>query len=376
MGFTKLHDPDKVVLIYDHLVPASQQDDTRHFHKGDEFVEKYGLTHVHRSDGICHQLMTEAGYVKPGDIAFGTDSHTTTYGCVGAFSSGIGYTEMASILGTGTMWIKVPETIKVVIEGELPENVMSKDIILRLIVVAILVSSILRGEYENAAICLLVLFLFLLPLFVQKNFGIELPSTLEIIILLFIFAAEILGELKCYFITFHHWDTMLHTTTGFLCAATGFALIDILNRNSRIKFQLSPIYVALVAFCFSMTVGVLWEFFEFGMDRLFQMDMQKDTVVNSITSVMLDPTNSNIPVTIDGITSVQVNGQELGFGGYLDIGLYDTMKDLFVNFIGAVVFSTIGYFYIKHRGHGKLAKAFIPTITDKADGAAPPENTN
>ena len=133
MGFTKLHDPDKVVLIYDHLVPASQQDDTRHFHKGDEFVEKYGLTHVHRSDGICHQLMTEAGYVKPGDIAFGTDSHTTTYGCVGAFSSGIGYTEMASILGTGTMWIKVPETIKVVIDGELPENVMSKDIILRLI---------------------------------------------------------------------------------------------------------------------------------------------------------------------------------------------------------------------------------------------------
>ena len=133
MGFKKLWDPDKVVLIYDHLVPASQQDDTRHFRTGDAFADKYGLTHVHRSDGICHQLMTEAGYVKPGDIAFGTDSHTTTYGCVGAFSSGIGYTEMASILGTGTMWIKVPETIKVVIDGELPENVMSKDIILRLI---------------------------------------------------------------------------------------------------------------------------------------------------------------------------------------------------------------------------------------------------
>ena len=133
MGFKKLWDPDKVVLIYDHLVPASQQDDTRHFRIGNAFAEKYGMTHVHRSDGICHQLMTEAGYVKPGDIAFGTDSHTTTYGCVGAFSSGIGYTEMASILGTGTMWIRVPETIKVVINGKLPENVMSKDIILRLI---------------------------------------------------------------------------------------------------------------------------------------------------------------------------------------------------------------------------------------------------
>ena len=133
MGFEKLWNPDKVVLIYDHLVPASQLDDTRHFHVGDAFAAKYGMTHVHRSDGICHQLMTEAGYVKPGDVAFGTDSHTTTYGCVGAFSSGIGYTEMASILGTGTMWIRVPETIKVVINGKLPENVMSKDVILRLI---------------------------------------------------------------------------------------------------------------------------------------------------------------------------------------------------------------------------------------------------
>ena len=247
--------------------------------------------------------------------------------------------------------------------------------VLRLIVLATLVSSILRGEYESAFICLLVLALFMLPFFIQQNFGIELPSTLEIIILLFIFAAEILGELKCYFITFSHWDSMLHTTTGFLCAATGFALIDILNRNSRIKFQLSPIYVALTAFCFSMTVGVLWEFFEFGMDRLFLMDMQKDTVVQSITSVMLDPTNSNIPVTIGGITSVAVNGQELGFDGYLDIGLYDTMKDLFVNFVGAVVFSTIGYFYIKHRGQGKLAKAFIPTITEKeSETPSLPEN--
>ena len=133
MGFKKLWDPDKAVLIYDHLVPASQLDDTRHFRIGDAFAAKYGMKHVHRSDGICHQLMTEAGYVKPGNVVFGTDSHTTTYGCVGAFSSGIGYTEMASILGTGTMWIKVPETIKVVIEGKLPDDVMSKDIILRLI---------------------------------------------------------------------------------------------------------------------------------------------------------------------------------------------------------------------------------------------------
>ena len=252
-------------------------------------------------------------------------------------------------------------------------------LVLRLMVLATLVSSVIRSEYESAFICLLVLVLFMLPFFIQQNFGIELPSTLEIIILLFIFAAEILGELECYFITFPYWDSMLHTTTGFLCAATGFALIDILNRNSRIKFELSPIYVALAAFCFSMTVGVLWEFFEFGMDRIFHMDMQKDTVVSSITSVMLDPTNKNIPVTIDGITSVTVNGQELGFGGYLDIGLYDTMEDLFVNFIGALTFSIIGYFYVCSRGENKFAKRFIPVANNStrpkdASSEAPEKN--
>ena len=235
-------------------------------------------------------------------------------------------------------------------------------LVLRLIVLASLVSAILRQEYESAFVCVLVLFLFMLPFFIQKNFGIRLPSTLEIIILLFIFAAEILGELQSYFIQYPYWDTMLHTTNGFLCAAVGFSLIDILNRDAKIKFTLSPVYVALAAFCFSMTIGVLWEFFEFGMDRLFHMDMQKDTIVHTISSVMLDPTNSNIPITIDGITSVAVNGRDLGFHGYLDIGLY-----LFVNFIGATVFSVIGYFYLKHRGEGKFAKAFIPTIeeTDK-----------
>ena len=238
--------------------------------------------------------------------------------------------------------------------------------ILRLIVLITLVSSVMRGEYESTFICLLVLFLFLLPMFVQRNFGIELPSTLEIIILVFIFAAEILGELACFFVNVPNWDTILHTTSGFLSAAFGFALIDILNRNDKIKFELSPIYVALVAFCFSLTIGVLWEFVEFSIDRLFHMDMQKDTIIHTISSVMLDPTNKNIPITIDNITSVAVNGQDLGFNGYLDIGLYDTMEDLFVNFIGALTFSVFGFFYIKHRGKGRIAKAFIPTISTES----------
>ena len=233
--------------------------------------------------------------------------------------------------------------------------------VLRLIVLATLVSSIIRGEYESAFICLLVLGLFVLPFFIQQNFGIELPSTLEIIILLFIFASEILGELKCYFITYPHWDSMLHTTTGFISAAFGFAMVDLLNRNKPQHFKLSPVFLALVAFCFSMTVGVLWEFFEFSMDYLFHMDMQKDMIIHSFASVTLDPTNSNIPVLVDNITDVAINGKSLGLGGYLDVGLYDTMQDLFVNFVGALTFSVIGYFSAKS-GNNKIAKQFVPVV--------------
>lgn len=240
--------------------------------------------------------------------------------------------------------------------------------ILRFAVIAIAVLSCLAGNYENLFICILVLILFLLPTFIQRHLHIELPSTLEIIILCFIFAAEILGELQNYFIQYPHWDTMLHTLSGFLLAAVGFSLVDLLNRNRPESFNLSPIYLALVAFCFSMTVGVLWEFFEFSMDRLFEMDMQKDTIVRTISSVALDPTNQNIPITIREITDVAVNGESLGLGGYLDVGLYDTMEDLFVNFIGAVVFSTFGFFYVKnareHRSDAtqKVVSQFVPRV--------------
>ena len=237
-------------------------------------------------------------------------------------------------------------------------------LILRLIVIVTMVSAILRQEYESVFICLLVLFLFLLPVILQKKLRFELPDTLEIIILLFIFAAEILGELQCYFVEYPHWDTMLHTTSGFLAAAVGFSLVDLLNRDAKIKFELSPLYVAIAAFCFAMTVGVLWEFVEFAADRIFLLDMQKDTVVHTISSVMLDETNRNIPIVIQGIQSVTVNGTDLGLGGYLDIGLYDTMEDLFVSFLGALIFSTIGFFYLKKRGKGNFARQFIPTIRE------------
>lgn len=238
-------------------------------------------------------------------------------------------------------------------------------VVLRLFVIAALWLSVLDRRFENVFVCTLTLVLFLVPAFFQKNFGIELPSTLEIIILLFIFAAQILGELGSFYVKVPLWDTMLHTVNGFLCAAIGFSLVDLLNRNNRFKFHLSPLYLSIVAFCFSMTIGVLWEMFEFGADMLFQTDMQKDFVVNAISSVSLDPTLSNKPVLVENIKEVFVNGQPLGLGGYLDIGLIDTMKDLIVNFVGAVVFSIIGYFYVKNRGKGEFAKKFIPIIAEE-----------
>ena len=235
-------------------------------------------------------------------------------------------------------------------------------IVLRALIIVMMILQIFNRNFENVFLCALSLLLLIVPSLIQVNLKIELPSGLEIILLLFIFAAEILGEIQAYYVKIPMWDTILHTTNGFIMAAIGFSLVDILNRNEKFTFRLSPFFVSIVAFCFSMTIGVIWEFFEYGMDRFMGLDMQKDTIVHSISSVMLDPLGANHPETIHNITEVMVNGQDLGLGGYLDIGLIDTMNDLFVNFIGAVVFSIIGYFYIKNRGKGKFANRLIPRM--------------
>lgn len=227
-------------------------------------------------------------------------------------------------------------------------------LVLRLLVILVMVAQFFNGNFENVFLCILTLILLLLPTVLERRLQIDLPNTLEIIIMLFIFAAEILGEIQAYYTAFPYWDTMLHTLNGFLCAAIGFSL------------SLSPVFMAIVAFCFSMTIGVLWEFFECAMDQFFLLDMQKDTVINSISSVLLDPTGRQRPFAIHDITDLIVvaNGEQipLGLGGYLDIGLLDTMNDLLVNFIGAAVFSFLGYFYVKNRGKGRFTRSFIPQV--------------
>ena len=255
-------------------------------------------------------------------------------------------------------------------------------VVLRMLVLAMAILQFFNGDYENVFLCILTLLLLLAPAFIQVQFRIELPSVLEVIVLVFVFSAEILGEISSFYEIFPFWDTVLHTMNGFLAAAIGFSLVDLLNRSDRVKFELSPLYLAIVsilnrsdriafslspffcvvvAFCFSMTIGVIWEFFEFGMDQLFGFDMQKDAIVHSISSVMLDPTHTNHAIRINDITQVTVNGQDLGLGGYLDIGLIDTMEDLVVNFIGAVVFSVFGFLYVKNRGKkDSIISRFVP----------------
>lgn len=237
--------------------------------------------------------------------------------------------------------------------------------ILRFLVIICMILQILRGDLNNALLCLLSLILLFAPLFIQNKFEITLPNDLEIAIYLFIFSAEILGEIDNFFGIIPYWDIILHTINGFLATAVGFSLVDLLNKNSK-NINLSPFYLCLVAFCFSMTIGVLWEFFEYGCDKFLNVDMQKDTVIQKISSVALNPDGENKAVVVDDIGKTIIydtNGDVLQVidNGYLDIGLNDTIEDLFVNFIGAIVFSCFAFFDLKHNRSNSFINRFVPT---------------
>lgn len=241
-------------------------------------------------------------------------------------------------------------------------------VVLRLIVIAILVHGIITKDVSAIFYSVLTLILFMLPSIVERRLKVELPSTLEIIVLLFIFAGEILGEVGQFFERVKNWDLILHTTNGFLMAAIGIALIDILNNSPKINLSMSPFFVAFVAFCFSMTIGVLWEFFEYSSDRWLGKDMQKDTTITQVISGEFNPDESKPAMVVEDIRQTVVYGTIEGkettvvLDGYVDIGLYDTMEDLFVNLIGALTFSIIGGLYVKRKGRGRVADAFIPKM--------------
>ncbi len=134
IGVPKVWDADKIIIPIDHRVPANNIKTAEGHLKIRNFVKKQGISHFYDiREGVCHQIMPEHGHVLPGQLIVGTDSHTTTYGAFGAFSTGIGATEMAAVWATGELWLKVPETFKITLDGKLPEQVFSKDVILQII---------------------------------------------------------------------------------------------------------------------------------------------------------------------------------------------------------------------------------------------------
>ena len=147
------------------------------------------------------------------------------------------------------------KTFRAALDRELREHRSSFIVfyILRALVVVSLVRQLMLGSYESAFFCILTFLLLYVPSWVQVRLRIELPPTLEIIILCFIFAAEILGEVNAFYVRIPGWDTMLHTLNGFLAAAVGFSMVMLLNDDERLTFDLSPLFLALVSFCFSMT---------------------------------------------------------------------------------------------------------------------------
>lgn len=224
-------------------------------------------------------------------------------------------------------------------------------IVVRVIIIASFIFALFARNYYTAFQCVLVFVLFLLPSALDRKFNLQLPNLLEILIILFIFASIFLGDMSGFYALFPFWDTMLHTISGFVMAAIGISMINILNKSERVPFMLSPFFVALFSFCFSMTIGVFWEFFEYGADILLRFDMQKDTYITSITSSLA---NSGKTLYID---SVVLNGKVLN--GYIDIGLIDTMNDLIVNAVGAFVLSVFGWLYLKGRGY-KWIRELMP----------------
>jgi len=236
---------------------------------------------------------------------------------------------------------------------------------LRLLVIITLITQLIHGNYHEVFLCILTLILFIIPYIIDDKFQISLPNSLEISIFLFIFSAEILGEIQNFYGVFPHWDTILHTINGFLSAAIGFSLVDILNNSTKITFKLSPFFVVVVAFCFSMTVGVCWEIFEFSGDQFLNMDMQKDRIINKISSVELNKEKKNIPIIIDNINKIDIHysdnskNKTITVKGYIDIGIIDTMKDLIVNLIGALIFSIYGYQYLKYRYKYKKIENYL-----------------
>jgi len=228
---------------------------------------------------------------------------------------------------------------------------------LRAAVLFLLIYSALGGDPTGVLYCALTMFLLFVPALAERFLSMSLSDTLHILICLFSFSANILGELMEVYLSFPLWDSILHLIAGFVFAGVGLSMIDILGGKKGLMFTLRPILCAVTALCFSAATGVLWECFEYFMDVVFGMDMQKDTLLSSVTSILLNPEYRNKAVT-ETIESVYVNGRL--WAGYIDIGLRDTMHDLLINFLGSAIFFACTFKYIRSGGKSRFIRQFIP----------------
>src|SRR5215510_12200000 len=134
VGATRPYDPERIAVVLDHIAPAKSEKNAADHAKSRAFVKKYGIQKFYDVDaGIAHLVLMEAGHVAPGDLIVGTDSHCTIYGSLGALGTGIGYTEVTSVWITGKLWMKVPDTVRIQLDGDFPRGVYSKDLMLFLI---------------------------------------------------------------------------------------------------------------------------------------------------------------------------------------------------------------------------------------------------
>jgi hypothetical protein len=193
--------------------------------------------------------------------------------------------------------------------------------IVRILLVMSVTTGLLTSNFEVVFLSVMTIWLTFFPNILEKRFGVYLPSSLQIVITIFIFLAQYLGELNNFYERFWWWDIMLHTVSGFVLGIIGFMFVYLLNEKYDTNVNLSPFFIVLFSLCFAITIGVFWEFFEFGMDRGFGHNMQK----------FREP------------------GQD---------GLVDTMVDLIVDSLGAIIISIMGFIYIKEKNDLFFTKLF------------------
>ncbi len=227
--------------------------------------------------------------------------------------------------------------------------------------IAAFVYAITLNDWMKIGLAFSALVIYWTPALVKNKFKMSLSVALEITFYLFVFASLILGEVFAFYGPFPFWDIILHFLSGFVLAGIGLSLVEIMNKE-----KCKRAFTLLFAFCFSVTLGIAWECLEFSFDMTLRTDAQKDAHVRQISTITMQRDGGNRPVRVDDIVNTDIhlaNGETITVDeGYLDIGLMDTMKDIFVNVAGAAVFCGFGAFYLKKRSkNNALMDNFVPT---------------